>query len=265
MKNILDEIVEVKHEEVKTLRRDFTLSRFSDTEHFDASCLDFTSALSKPNAISIIAEIKKASPSKGIISEDFDHMAIADIYHENGADAISVLTDKKFFQGNISYLSDIAKMKTIPLLRKDFIIDEYQIFEAKSNGADAILLISEILSENQIAELTDAASELGMVVLLEMHNESQLSKIDLARNKIIGINNRDLTRFKTDLKTTELISKKIDSDVILVSESGIKNKDDINFIKSVNVDAVLIGEYFMSADNIGNSLKEMKQYCQIND
>ncbi len=265
MKNILDEIVEVKHEEVKTLRRDFTLSRFSDTEHFDANCLDFTSALSKPNAISIIAEIKKASPSKGIIREDFDHLAIADIYHENGADAISVLTDKTFFQGNISYLNNIARMKTIPLLRKDFIIDEYQIFEAKSNGADAVLLISEILSKTQITELTDAASEIGLAVLLEMHSESQLSKIDLSRNKIIGINNRDLTKFKTDLKTTELISEKINGDVILVSESGIKNKDDINFIKGVNVDAVLIGEHFMSADNIGDSLKEMKQYCQIND
>jgi len=259
MKNILDEIVEVKHEEVKILRRDFTLSRFSDSEYFNSYCLDFTSALSKPKYISIIAEIKKASPSKGIIREDFDHIAIAEIYHENGADAISVLTDKTFFQGNISCLNDIAKIKTIPLLRKDFIIDEYQIFEAKSDGADAVLLISEILSENQIAELTDAASELGMATLLEMHSELQLSKIDLSRNRIIGINNRDLSNFKTDLRTTELISKKIDGEVILVSESGITNKDDINFIKSLKIDAVLIGEHFMREENIGGSLKEMKQ------
>ena len=160
-------------------------------------------------------------------------------------------------------MNDIARIKSIPVLRKDFIIDEYQIFEAKSNGADAVLLISEILSENQIAELTDAASELGLAVLLEMHSESQLSKIDLSRNKIIGINNRDLTKFKTDLKTTELISKKIDDDVILVSESGIKNKDDIDFIKTINVDAVLTGEHFMSADNIGDSLRQMNEYCSF--
>ncbi|NOX65020.1 MAG: indole-3-glycerol phosphate synthase TrpC [Chlorobi bacterium] len=265
MKNILDEIVEVKREEVKILRRDFTLSRFSDSEHFDSDCSDFASALSKSGVISIIAEIKKASPSKGIIREDFDHMEIAEIYHKSGADAISVLTDKTFFQGNISYLNDIAKIKSIPLLRKDFIIDEYQVFEAKSNGADAILLISEILSKTQIAELSDAAFELGMSVLLEMHSEGQLNKIDFTKNRIIGINNRDLTKFKTDLKTTELISKKIDNDVILVSESGISTKDDIDFIKSINVDAVLIGEHFMRTENIGDSLKRMKRYCQIND
>lgn len=262
MKNILDEIVKVKHEEVKVLKRDFTLSRFSDSEHFAKDCLDFTSALSKPGAASIIAEIKKASPSKGIIREDFNHLKIADIYHENGADAISVLTDKTFFQGNISYLNDIAKVKSIPLLRKDFIIDEYQVFEAKSNGADAILLISEILSKTQITELTDAAFELGMSVLLEMHSDNQISKIDFTKNKIIGINNRDLTKFKTDIKTTELISEKINDNVILVSESGINTKEDIDFIKSINVDAVLIGEHFMRAENICDSLKQMKQYCQ---
>ena len=259
--NILDEIVEVKREEVKILRRDFTLSRFSDLEYFELDCLDFASALSKPKVISIIAEIKKASPSKGIILEDFDHMAIADIYQKNGADAISVLTDKTFFQGDISYLNDIAKIKSVPLLRKDFIIDEYQVFEAKANGADAILLISEILSKNQIADLTDAAYELGMSVLLEMHSEEQIGIIDFLKNRIIGINNRDLTKFKTDLKTTELISQKIDNDVILVSESGINTKEDIDFLKGLNVDAVLIGEHFMRSDNIGDSLTQMKEYC----
>jgi indole-3-glycerol phosphate synthase len=265
MKNILDEIVEVKYEEVNVLRKDFTPSRFSDSEHFSVKCMDFSSAVSKPEVISIIAEIKKASPSKGIIREDFDHISIAEIYHENGADAISILTDRNFFQGNISYLNDIAKIKEAPLLRKDFIIDEYQIFEAKSNGADAVLLISEILSKNQIIELTDAAFEFGMAVLLEMHSESQLSKIDFSKNRIIGINNRDLTKFKTDLKSTELISEKIDDDVILVSESGIRNKNDIDFMKSLNINAVLIGEHFMIQENIENSLKHMKEFCSLNN
>lgn len=263
MKNILDEIVEVKNEEVKTLKRDFTLSRFSDSEHFNASCLDFASALSKPEVISIIAEIKKASPSKGIIKEDFNHIAIADIYQENGANAISVLTDKLFFQGNISYLNEIAKIKSVPLLRKDFIIDEYQVFEAKSNGADAILLISEILSKNQITELSNVASDLGMAVLLEMHSDEQISKIDFSINKIIGINNRDLKKFKTDLNTTKLISEKIYDDVILVSESGINTKEDIDFVKSIKVDAVLIGEHFMRQQDIGNSVKQMKEFCSL--
>lgn len=265
MKNILDEIVEVKHEEVKTLKRDFTFSRLSDTEHFDASCLDFTSALSKPEVISIIAEIKKASPSKGIIREDFNHITIAEIYHENGAHAISVLTDKIFFKGSISYLNAIAKIKSVPLLRKDFIIDEYQVFEAKSNGADAILLISEILSKNQIAELTNAASDLGMSVLLEMHSDEQINKIDFSKNRIIGINNRDLSKFKTDLSTTELISEKINDDVILVSESGINTKDDIDFVKNIKVDAVLIGEFFMRQEDIGDSLQQMKEFCSLSN
>ena len=179
----------------------------------------------------------------------------------NGADAISVLTDKQFFKGNISYLKDIAKYKSVPLLRKDFIIDEYQVFEAKANGADAILLISEILSTSQIKELTSAATELGMNVLLELHSKEHLSKIDLTTNKIIGINNRDLTNFTTDLNTTKIISELITEDVIIVSESGINNKSNLDFLKSTKTNAVLVGEHFMKADNIGDSLKQMKEFC----
>lgn len=265
MSNILSEIVEVKKEEVKLLKRDFTLSRFSDLEFFDIKCLSFSDALSKTNGISIIAEIKKASPSKGIIREDFNHLNIADVYMNNGADAISVLTDKNFFQGIISYLSDIAYKKAVPLLRKDFIIDEYQVYESKANGADAILLIAEILSANQIAELSNAAYELGMSVLLELHNEEEISKINFTSNKIIGINNRDLSNFKTDIKTTELISSKLPDDIILVSESGISNKDNIEYLKSINTNAILVGEHFMRAENIGDSLKQMKEFCYINN
>ena len=254
-------IVEVKKEEIKLLRRDFTLSRFSDTEYFSQKCLDFGKALSESNSISIIAEIKKASPSKGIIREDFNHLAIADAYMNNGADAISVLTDKNFFKGDISHLNEIAKYKSIPLLRKDFIIDEHQVFEAKANGADAILLISEILSPSQILELTNAAFELGMNVLLEVHSENQVSKIDFSVNKIIGINNRDLTNFVTDIKATEFISKKLPEDIILVSESGINGKSDLDFLKTTKTNAILVGEHFMRQDNIGNAIKRMKDFC----
>ena len=192
MKNILDEIVEIKIDEVKMLRKDFKLSRFSDSKYFNENCLDFHSALSNFNSIAIIAEVKKASPSKGIIREDFNHLKIAEAYINNGADAISVLTDKNFFQGSTEFLYDIANIKTIPLLRKDFIIDEYQVYQAKSIGADAILLICEILSQNQISELTSAANELGMAVLLEMHSEDQINKINFEISRIIG-------RYKEDI------------------------------------------------------------------
>ncbi len=261
MINIIAKIVEVKKDEVKLLRRDFTLSRFSDYEYFEKACLNFEEALSNSDAISIIAEVKKASPSKGIIREDFNHLSIADIYMNNGASAISVLTDKQFFKGDIKYLNDIAMYKSMPLLRKDFIIDEYQVFEAKANGADAILLISEILSSNQINELSIAAFELGMKVLLELHSEEHLAKIDFSFSKIIGINNRDLTNFTTDLNTTKLISEQINDDVIIVSESGINNKANLDFLKSIKTNAVLVGEHFMRANDIGNSLKEMKEFC----
>ncbi|MDA3861495.1 MAG: indole-3-glycerol phosphate synthase TrpC [Melioribacteraceae bacterium] len=261
MIDILAKIVEVKKDEVKLLKRDYTLTRFSDYEYFSQECLNFEKALSKPEAISIIAEVKKASPSKGIIRENFNHLSIADTYMNNGVDAISVLTDKQFFMGNIFYLNEIAKYKSVPLLRKEFIIDEYQVFEAKANGADAILLISEILSASQIKELSKAAIELGMNVLLEIHNEQHLDKIDFSLNKIIGINNRDLTNFTTDLNTTKIISEQINEDVIIVSESGINEMKDLEFLKTTKTNAVLIGEHFMKADNIGDSVKQMKEYC----
>ncbi len=261
MIDILSEIVEVKKREVKLLKRDFSLSRFSDAEYYSQKCLNFENALSKSDSISIIAEVKKASPSKGIIRENFNHLTIADSYMNNSADAISVLTDKDFFKGNISYLNDIAKYKSIPLLRKDFIIDEYQVFEAKANGADALLLISEILSATQISELSNAASELGMKVLLEMHSEQEISKIDFSANNIIGINNRDLTNFVTDINTTKNISQKLPEKIILVSESGITTKEDLDFLKTTTTNAILVGEHFMRKKNIGNAVKTMKDFC----
>lgn len=259
---ILEEINEVKKEEVKKLKRDFTYSRFEDSEYFAKQKLSLTRALNNADRISIIAEIKKSSPSKGIIREDFNHLNIADIYLQNGADAISVLTDLKFFQGSINYLNEIAKFKTIPLLRKDFIIDEYQIYEAKSNGADAILLIAESLSANQINELTSAAEEIDLDVLLELHSANQTNKIDFSKNKIIGINNRDLSSFKVELDTINKISHFIPSQNILVAESGINTKEDIEFIKHTRSNAILVGEHLMSAVSIEDSLSELVSWCK---
>ena len=261
MKTKLDEIIEVKKEEVKTLRKDTSLSRFLDSEFYEKERLSISDSIRNDKNVSIIAEIKKASPSKGIIREDFDHLKIADIYMDNEVNAISVLTDVNFFKGSISYLNEIAKIKSVPLLRKDFIIDEYQVFEAKSIGADVILLICEALSENQIKELTHAAYEADLEALLELHSEEQLHKIDFSLNKLIGINNRNLSDFKVSLDTTLQLSKLIPGDVLFVSESGLNTKSDIEVIKSVNTNAVLIGEHFMRADNIDDSVKEMKEWC----
>jgi indole-3-glycerol phosphate synthase len=260
---ILEEITEVKKEEVKKLRSEYSLSRFNDSEFFGKSRLSFSNALDRSERLSIIAEIKKASPSKGIIRENFNHRYIAELYMENEVDAISILTDVNFFKGSINYLNDIAKFKTVPLLRKDFIIDEYQIFEAKANGADAILLIAESLSKNQINELTAAAKEIDLEVLLELHSVDELQKIDLKQNKIIGINNRDLKTFSVDLNTTNNIGQFIPEENFLVSESGIRTKSDIEFINNTKASAILVGEHLMTSKNIGDVLKELIEWCRI--
>lgn len=259
--NILEKIVETKKEEVAKLKRDLTLSIFRDSVFFEKPCLDFASSLSHSERLSVIAEIKKASPSKGVIREDFNHMQIADAYFENEADAISILTDENYFKGSINYLKDIAKIKTAPLLRKEFIIDEYQVFQSKAAGADAILLISEILSKTQIKELTCAAFELGLAVLLETHSVEMLSKIDLSLNKIIGINNRNLEDFSVNLDTTKQVSELLNDDIICVSESGLNTYKDIKYVKQTKAKAVLVGEHFMRAGNIKEEFNEFNKWC----
>jgi len=255
--NILKEILEVKKKEVSDLRRKYSLASFTEMEFFEKETLSFYNSLKGKSEMSVIAEIKKASPSKGIIKEDFDHIAIAESYFNNGANAVSVLTDENFFKGKIDYLNEIASFKSLPLLRKDFIIDEYQIFEAKAFGADFILLISEILSKNQVAELTHAAYEIGLEVLLELHSEEQLNKIDFTLNKLIGINNRNLNDFSVDLNTCINISNNLPEGVMVVAESGINKKEDVQLLNKSNINAILIGEYFMRSENIDAALKQL--------
>jgi len=180
---------------------------------------------------------------------------------ENKVDAISVLTDANFFLGDISYLKEIAEFKTLPLLRKDFIIDEYQIFEAKAGGADAVLLIAEALSKDQISELTAAAMECRLEVLLEIHSFSQLDKIDFSVNDIIGINNRNLDTFEVNLSASIELSEIIPKNVLLVSESGINNGGDLRNILKTKIKAVLTGEHFMRSGNIPASIEEFKIWC----
>lgn len=259
--NILREIVEVKKDEVKNLKKKFSYNSFNSLEYFNSETRNFEKSLTKDKRISVIAEIKKASPSKGIIRHDFDHLKIAEVYNSASVDSISVLTDEKFFNGNIDFISDIKKITDVPLLRKDFIIDEYQILEAKAFGADVILLICEILSANQIKDLTDCAAELNLSVLLELHSSNEISKIDFQRNKVIGINNRDLTDFSVDITTTEKIKDEIEQQVIIVSESGISIEKDVEYLKKINVNAVLVGEHFMKSENLVESLKQFLDWC----
>ncbi len=205
----------------------------------------------------IIAEVKKASPSKGIIREDFNPLKIAEIYQENGASAISVLTDKLYFQGDINYIPDIKKIVTLPLLRKDFIIHEYQIFEARAYGADAFLLIAGILEKNQMKDYIHIGSELGMPALVEVHKKNELNDVLSVKADLIGINNRDLDTFKVDIRTTEKLIEYIPEDITVVSESGIEKRDDILHLKDIGVDAFLIGESLMKEKDIGRKLKEL--------
>ena len=222
--NFLTEILNTKKDEISDLKKRFSFNSFREMEFFNRQPLSFYNDAISGKAISIIAEIKKASPSKGIIREDFNHIAIAKSYFSGTVNAVSVLTDQNDFKGDINFLNEIAKIKKAPLLRKDFIIDSIQIFEAKANGADMILLICEALSQEQIKDFAGLAVEIGLEVLLELHSINQLEKIDFSLNKIIGVNNRNLENFKVDLSVTETISGYLPDNVLLVSESGISSK-----------------------------------------
>lgn len=260
--SILNKILDVKKEEVAELHNKYSRESFTDSPLFAVKRKNFSDSLKKKEKINVIAEVKKASPSKGILKEDFDHRVIAETYMQNGADAISVLTDKQFFQGDMLFLKEISAFKTVPLLRKDFIIDEFQILEAKANGADAILLISEALSKKQIEELSRIAFENDLEVLLEIHSAKQLEKIDFTLNKIIGINNRNLETFEVNIKTTAEIVSQLPEEIITVSESGINTKGDIEFLKKLSVDTVLVGEHFMRSGDLGESLQQLIKWSK---
>jgi indole-3-glycerol phosphate synthase len=222
----------------------------------NASALPFEAALSKAG-LNFICEIKKASPSKGIISRDFKYKEIALEYEKAGAAAISVLTEPDFFLGKNEYLSEIKKEAKIPVLRKDFIIDEFQIYEAKIIGADAILLICAILSFDDLKRFMSAAESIGLSCHVEIHNEKEAETALKADAKIIGVNNRDLTTFQVDLQNGIRLRRLIPQDKIFVSESGIKTKEDIDSLKANKVNAVLIGEELMKSGDVKEKLRQL--------
>jgi indole-3-glycerol phosphate synthase len=255
---ILDEIVASKKLELAETRKRVPLTELEKQLRKQPVTRNFAEAL-KGESIKLIAEVKKASPSKGLIASDFNPVNIARTYSVHGASAISILTESKYFLGNLDIFDDIGLSlgeKRIPLLRKDFLLDPYQIFESRAHGADALLLIVTILQPGELKELYDLTHNLGMEALVEVHNEQE---IEIALNcgvSVIGINNRDLKTFKVDLSTTERLVPKIPRDKTIVSESGIKTRADIDRLKKCGVNAVLIGEALMSSSDILARMQE---------
>jgi indole-3-glycerol phosphate synthase len=215
------------------------------------SLRDFKAAISIPQKISLIAEVKFASPSAGLIHKKTDPVLIGRIFQEAGASAISLLTDKRFFQGDIEQLPHLKKTISLPILRKDFIIDVVQVEEAFFYGADAILLIARILSQQHLSELTSFCQELGMAPLIEIHSEDDLEKAVACGAEIIGINNRDLDSFKVDINTTFELAPLVPENFIVVSESGIRDEADILSLKEIGIHAILVGSAIMKSNDLG--------------
>ena len=255
--SILDEIVETKRREVAAARRRMPIEELEAQAAEAPPVRDFRAALAGPGPIQLIAEVKKASPSAKVIRADFDPVGIARTYQAHGAACISVLTDAPYFQGHLSYLARVRASVAIPLLRKDFLIDEYQVVEARLAGADAILLIAEILDDDIMARMLERARNLGMSALVEFHDESNLPRVLASGADLVGINNRDLNRFVTDLDQTLRLRDRIPSGVLLVSESGIRTRADVERLEAAGVSAILVGEHLMRADDIGLAVEEL--------
>jgi indole-3-glycerol phosphate synthase len=256
---ILDEIVvkrKIQLEREKS-ENDFDKVK-SEAEKYDRACISFARALGKPEHLSVISEVKKASPSKGLIQPDFDPVKTALEYEKSGADAVSCLTEEHYFQGCSQYFREIRKSITLPMIRKDFIFDPYQIYEARLMGADAILLIAAILDDEKLSEYKKIAGSLGMDILAEVHDESELERVLSLDFPIVGINNRNLKTFEVSLDTTARLAGMIPKGKIIVSESGIRDNNDMKAVRSYGADAVLVGETLMRSGNIESTLKALR-------
>ncbi|MEK7773443.1 MAG: indole-3-glycerol phosphate synthase TrpC [Deltaproteobacteria bacterium] len=259
---ILDDIVKNRKEEVELLKTYKDLEGLKERISQDfRPPRDFSEALAYrngPKYIRIIAEVKKASPSRGVIKKVFMPNDIARTYQANGAAAVSVVTEEKYFQGRLDYLTTIKHNLKIPVLRKDFIFDEYQVYESRAASADAILLIAAILEKEELKGLIELTEGLGMSALVEVHDERDMEAALDAGARIIGVNNRDLKTFETDLSTTRRLAPLVPEGRILVSESGINTLEDILALRREGVDAFLIGEALMREEDIGRKLKELR-------
>ncbi len=269
MRTILEKIIATKREEVAQRKISAPIEQLQETIQTLGRPRNFFSAVTRKKAsdakpLNLIAEVKKASPSAGVIRADFDPVKIAQAYEAAGADALSVLTDETYFQGHLSFIHAIRDVVKLPVLRKDFIIDAYQVHEARAAGADAILLIAECLETRELIDLQILATELNMTCLIEVHDMDNLIRV---RDRVIGfphksysllgINNRDLRTFKTDLGTTLRMSELVEDRGVLVSESGIHSRADIARLAAAGVAAALIGESLMRSDDIGAKVREL--------
>jgi len=257
MPTILDQIVATKRQEIEAARQRRPEAQLRRELAQSPAARDFFAAVSVPGRVNLIAEVKKASPSAKVIRADFDPIAIARTYQDHGAACLSVLTDAPYFQGHLSYLARIRAAVALPLLRKDFIIDEYQVVEARLAGADAILLIAEILDDATLAHLLARARTLGMAALVEFHDEANLPRVLASGADLVGVNNRDLKRFVTDLDLTLRLRDQIPAEVLLVSESGIRSRHDVERLEQAGVSAILVGEHLMRAQDIGLAVEQL--------
>lgn len=261
MSTILDEIIENKILEIGQSKKTLHIEKLMEGLDCTRPPRDFYEALKPEGNLRIIAEIKRASPSKGIICRDFDPVRIAQGYSAGGASALSVLTDEKYFKGSLSYLSLIRDTVETPLLRKDFIVDPYQVYEARHYGADALLLIVAALERELLNELIELTHSLGMNAVVEVHDEVELEHALGSGARIIGINNRDLKTFAVDLDVSLNLSKSVPGEIVVIAESGIRSNEDINKLRREGVHVFLIGETFMKAPDPGAELRSLIDSC----
>ena len=260
MATILDEIVAYKREYVGAARAAVSLDEVRRVAEESPEPDGFFDQIVAGEDVAIIAEVKQASPSKGLIRADFDPVAIAEIYQSNGASAISVLTDEKYFQGSNEYLTSVNQSVDLPLLRKEFIIDSYQIYEARAIGASAVLLIVSILTPQELAGYLDLCRQLALDALVEVHTSEEKQVALDSGTEILGINNRNLKTFETDLNTTFRLVDDVSDEVLVVSESGIHSRDDVENLRDAGASAVLVGESLMREPDIGSKLRELAGY-----
>lgn len=256
---MLDEIVGYKKSYLKESKKaisEYALLKKLAT-HSKTKKRDFKKALKKAKTLSLIAELKQASPSSGVIVKNYEPAKIARVYEKSGASCLSVLTDEKFFKGELLHIQMVKKETTLPVLRKDFIIDTYQILESALYGADAVLLIARILEEKTLRDCISICRDFDMTPMVEVHSKNDLDKAMSVNPDIIGINNRDLDTLEVDLKTTEKLIKFIPRGILKISESGISTHKDIGYLKSLDIDAVLIGEALLKSKDIKKKIKEL--------
>lgn len=255
--DILTQILERKRQEVAEAISKIPFAQIRELAYAQPPVRDFTAALTKPG-LQVIAEIKKASPSAGLIRSDFDPIQIAQQYERGGAAALSILTDRDFFQGDLRFISQVKPFIQLPILRKDFIIDEYQLWEARAFGADAVLLIAEALPGSHLDELYQQACDLGLHVLVELHDAEQLTRVLQSGASLIGINNRNLRTFQTDLMHTIRLMNSIPAGRSVISESGIRNHQDMLLLEQAGVTGVLVGESLMRQENPERALLTLR-------